>query len=48
MGLVVEGLTTEKIVEEVYQTPTQGTKYLQILKIEFSELRAKIEVTPVE
>jgi len=48
MGLVVEGPTTEKLVEEVRQATTQGTINLQVLKIESSEIQAKIEVQLAE
>lgn len=43
MGLVVEGPTTEKLVEEVQQAATQGTMGLQVLKPKFSELREKFD-----
>jgi len=48
MGLVVEGPTTDKLVEEVHLAVLQGTTYLQALKTKFSGLQEKIEATPVE
>ena len=48
MGLVVEGPTIDKLVEEVQQATMQGTIDLQPLKIEFNSLQAKIKETPVE
>lgn len=39
MGLIVEGPTTENLVEEVQQEATQGTTDLQVLNLEFHELK---------
>lgn len=45
MGLVVEGSTTDKLVKEVQQAAMQGTIDLQVLKVEFCELRDKIAMS---
>lgn len=40
---MVEGLTIEKLVEEVKQATVQSIVELEVLKKEFSELHHKVE-----
>ena len=44
---MVEGPTTDKLVEEVQYATAQGTANLQVLKMEFCELQDNIAM-PVE
>jgi len=47
MRLVVEGPTTEKLVEEVKQETTQSAVEVVVVQVELGELRSKI-VAPAE